>query len=185
MIGNGRHGAAFTAGAVNTRPEASFKVFQDQVFSVAKRISFPASTYVDIVADPRSCTCGILALFPIAFKAAFAGPINIDLFANPTFTPNTPLTTGNRDFTSLTQAEILWYKDETQTMVSAAGTPLPFEFIMLSDGTAAVASLGGEAEEDLISNIDMTKTYLIRLTNTEANIAKGSFAANWFELPAA
>ena len=181
--GNGPFGVAYSGGAVNSRPEASFKVFQDQVFSVAKRISFPASTYVDIIADPTACACGILALFPIAFKAAFAGPIEIDLFANPTFTPNAPLTTGNRDFTSLTEAEIIWYKDEAQTMVSATGTPLPFEFIILSDGTAAVASLGGESEEDLISNIDMTKTYLIRLTNTEASIAKGSFAANWFEIP--
>lgn len=180
MIGNGRHGAAFTAGAVNMRPEASFKVFQDQVFSISKRIDWANSEVVDLIVDPSLCICSVLALLPIGFKAAFAGPIDIDVFINPTFTPNTPLTTLNRDFTSITVSPLLWYLRPT---VSAPGTQVPSEFRILSDGTAAVASLGGEAQENLIINIDMTKKYLIRMTNTEANISKGAFSASWFEIP--
>ncbi len=179
--GSGSFGRAYTADAVNVRPEASFKVFEDQVFSISKRLTYPSTGIVNIIADPTSCSCGILALQPLKFKAAFAGPIHIDIYANPTFTPNTPLETLNRDFTSDTEAEILWYLNPT---ISDDGVLLPPEFIILSDGTAAVASLGGESQEDLISNIDLTIPYLIRATNQEANVAQGGFSANWFELPA-
>ena len=180
MIGNGRFGAAYTADAVNVRPEASFKVFLDQVFSISKRIDWGNSEIVDLVIDPTLCTCSVLALLPIGFKAAFAGPIDIDVFINPTFTPNTPLTTLNRNFPGSAVSPLLWYLRPT---VSAPGVQVPSEFRVLSDGTAAVASLGGEAQENLIINIDMTNKYLIRMTNTEASAAKGAFSASWFEIP--
>ena len=155
-------------------------VFDGILFSISKRLSIGASATVDIVFDPTNCSCDFVVILPVSFKAFGAGPITVDLYANPDYVGGTPIVPVNRDFTSANTPKAIWALSPT---INDVGTKLPPEFIILSDGHAAVAQAGGETRESQVSNIDTTKKYMFRLINLEASAVNGAaIAASWFEL---
>jgi len=183
MIGNGNifSDSVSPFGAVISLSIENSKVFEGVCYSLSRRLSIGGSAVVDIVFDPSASTDkNFIVFLPVTFKAYGAGPINIDLYVNPTYTGGAAMPFSNRDFTSQAASDVVWTLNPT---VSDAGTLTPFQFIILSNGTAAVASAGGEASENQVTNIDISKKYMFRLTNTEAAAVTGaSIAATWFEV---
>lgn len=155
-------------------------VFDEIVYSISKRLFIAASGVIDIVMDPTACTCRKLPLLPISIKFYGAGPIFVDLYINPVYTLGTTIPSGNRDFSSSESSSLIWLLNPT---ISSPGTLSPFEFSVLSNGVSAVASVGGESKDSQISNIDMTKKYLLRMTNQESNTAHGYMSSTWAEEP--
>jgi hypothetical protein len=183
MIGNGLFGKAISKfkGIVSEELQNSL-VFEEIVFGISKRITIPATgTPLDIVFDPTACSCAFVVFLPFSAKAFGAGPIHLDIYTNPTYTGGTPIPVVNRDFTSSNTSDISWLLSPA---VTDPGTKLPAEFIILSDGIPATATIGGESKEDLVFNIDFTKEYLLRFENQEASPTTGGLlAATWFEIP--
>ena len=165
-------------GAQTTIDIINKNVFDEIVFSISKRLLIGASGVIDIVFDPTACTCAKLPFLPVALKFFGAGPIFIDLYINPIYTVGTPILAINRDFTSSNTSKTIWLINPT---ISNLGFLSPAEFIVLSNGTSANAAAGGESKESQLSNIDITKKYLFRMTNQEAKQAQGHIASTWSE----
>jgi len=157
------------------------KIFDGLVFSVSKRLSIALSSTNDIVIDPTACTCTDLVFLPIVFKAYGAGPINIDMYVGVNSDADGTLwASGNRDNKSSITADLTVRLNPT---INSVGVKLPFEFVILSNGTAAVATAGGESKEALIFLPRKDVKYMFRIVNTEANDAAGHVSINWFEVP--
>lgn len=154
-------------------------VIKDCVFGISKRLTIPSSGIVDIVIDPSAFDKDRLVFLPITFKAFGAGPIYIDIYFGTEYNGGAEIESINRDLTSSAEAKIKVWLDPNITEV---GTKLPSEFVILSDGVAAVSNVGGETKEDLIFNGRIDGNYLFRLTNQEANAAQGFIASNWAEI---
>lgn len=181
--GNGNpFGAAYTADAVNVRAEANFKVFQDQVFSVSKRFPLVKSGVANVIFDPTAYS-GIISFLPISLMASLGGPIYVDLYVGTVVTPatGTILDSINRNFNSIVTADSVMILNPT---ITNDGTKAPSEFMIPSNGTAAITKAGGQAREDLIININTATKYMFRFTNidtvTDSII---QLSATWFELP--
>lgn len=180
MIGPGIFGSAFLSDCVNIRSEANKKIFDDQVFSLAKRFTVAKSTSVDIVFDPTAHS-GVMCFLPIAFTCALGGPIEIDLHLGVDANENgKPWTTINRNNPSIVTANL---KIRLNPTIVDAGIIGP-EFLIPSDGTGAVAKAGGQAQEDLAFNANTAIKYMFRVRNIDAvTDVKMSIGASWFELP--
>ena len=117
---------------------------------------------------------------PAVFKAFVAGPVNIDVFINPTLSASgTIIPVVNRDFTSSKVAQAVFKLNPT---VTDDGTLIPSDYVIYSNGTPAIATIGGESSERLPLNLDTTNTYLFKLTNTDATEALAHVATTWFEV---
>ena len=154
-------------------------VIENCVFGISKRFDIPLSGTVDIVIDPSAFDRKRLLFLPVTFRAFGAGPIHIDIYFGTEYSGGTEIESINRDLTSSTEAKVKIYLDPT---IIEAGTKLPTEFVILSDGVAAVSNIGGETKEDLIFNGRTDGNYLFRLTNQEASAAQGFIASNWAEI---
>lgn len=157
------------------------KIFEDIVFSIAKRFTIGASATVDIVIDPTNCNCGFLVFLPIALKAFQAGPINIDFYFGVNSDEDGTLWgSSNRLNTSSTTSGLTVRLNPT---INDVGTKLPPEFVIYSDGTPAMATLGGESKDDLVFVARQDGKYMFRFINQEASIAQAHASFNWFEVP--
>jgi hypothetical protein len=151
-----------------------------KIFGVAKRTIIPSLGSTYLYFDPTAYTGEELILLPLEFEAFGAGPIEIDLYQDPTVTPTGAITPINRDLTNTDPCQIAV---SLQTSVTAEGTQLPPEWTIFSDGVAAVAVAGGSFKESIIIKVDTTKTYLLKLTNTDTvDPANVQISMNWAEL---
>lgn len=158
------------------------KIFDDIVFSIAKRFTIGASATVDIVINPQSCNCAFLVFLPVALKAFGAGPINVDFYFGVNSDEDGTLWPPvNRLNTSIITSDLTARLNPT---INDPGTKLDPEFVIYSDGSPAVATLGGESKGDLVFVARQDGKYMFRLTNTEAAIAQAHASFNWFEVPA-
>jgi len=167
-------------GAFSAIDIAEQKVFDSAVFSVAKRHTLALSSTNDIVIDPTLCECDYLVFQPVAFKAFGAGPVNIDMyFGTDADEDGTVWGSINRDNTSSNTSPVLVRLNPT---INDAGTLLPVNFTIFSNGTAAVAVAGGETREGLIFNARTDGKYMFRVINTEANPAFFHVSMTWYEV---
>lgn len=179
MIGNAEGIGNFEFDATTVVDINSQKVFRDAAFSWSKRFSIAGLATVDIVIDPQAIAPKIGVVLPVSFKAIGAGPINIDFyFGTDANEDGTLWVGGNRDNRSSTTPSAVIRLSPT---INNSGTKLPFEFLLMSNGTAAVATVGGEAKDDLIFIPRLDGKYMFRLMNTENAVAQCSFAMTMFE----
>ena len=184
MIGNrvGAGKAIFDYGAITTIDINSQKVFDGVAFSVAKRVTYPQdNTPVYILFDPRLTTSDSVVLLPMIFNAYGSGPIHIDIFANPTVTAETgdniPCFNRENNISEGCKSVITLNPTITDT-----GTKLAPEFIVMSNGTPAVANIGGEAVDSFVTVLNKSTVYLIRASNqSTTDDALGWFGFNFFE----
>lgn len=186
MIGNGNiiANAVSRFGAVVGLDIENAKVFEEIVFSVSKRLVFPSSSVgggiLDIVID-TTCSCDVLVFLPVVFKAFGAGPIFIDLYIGTDADEDgTIIESGNRDNNSANAAQVTSRLNPT---INNVGTKAPFEFVILSNGTAAISMAGGEAKEGQVTSVIKNTKYMFRCATQEANSAFGYFGSTWFEEP--
>lgn len=170
----------FQFGAQTTVDINSQKVFEGVAFGATKRVTFPAASgLVNIVFDPTAVTTEKLVLLPISFSAFGAGPIHIDVYFGGEYgADGTEIECYNRDNESLNTCKSVIRLNPT---VTTKGTKLPIEFIILSDGTPAIASLGGEVIDDFITLLRKDGKYLIECANQDSVAAIGWFGLNFFE----
>lgn len=167
-------------GSISAIDIAEDRVLLGKTFSIAKRHTLALSSTNDIVIDPTSCSCDYLIFQPVAFKAFGAGPINIDMYFGVNSDEDGTLWQSiNRDNTSANTSPVVVRLNPT---INDPGTKLPVEFTVFSNGTAAVATAGGETREGLIFNARQDGKYMFRVINTEANPAFFHISATWYEV---
>jgi hypothetical protein len=159
---------------------ANAKVFDGVAFSVSKRLSIGNSSVNYITIDGRACNCDRLVFLPAAFKAFGAGPVEVDFFfGTDADEDGTVWESVNRDNESSNVSPLVTRLNPT---INNLGALLPVEFIILSDGNAAVAVAGAESKEGQLFLARQDGKYMFRITNLEASAAWGHFAMNWFEI---
>ena len=170
----------FEFGAQTTVDINSEKVFRDMSFAWSKRFALVGLDSADIIIDPTGIPAGkIFVILPIAFVAVGAGPIFIDTYAGTDANGDGTLWSGtNRDNRSSTTPDTVIRLNPT---INDDGILLPSELMIPSNGTAAVASFGGQSKDDqiIIGRTDIK--YMFRLTNQENVVANCSFAMTAFE----
>ncbi len=180
-IGGGSAGIS-QSGAFVMQQLRDTLVFRDEnIFSLSKRFPIPLSGVVHIVFDPTALNSpgNVLAIFPLFFQSFGAGPVEIDIyFGTDADEDGTEILCFNRNQESSKDCLSRVWLNPT---INDIGTKLPPEFEIPSDGTPATAVLGGSAGDTIITNAMKTGKYTFRLTNTEANAARGVVAINWLE----
>ncbi len=173
--------AMFTHAAVTTVDINSEKVFKGLAFGTSKRISFPATPgLVSITFDSQAVTKDKVVLLPMSFKAFGAGPVNIDIYFGGTYGDDgTLIDVFNRDNESANTPKSILRLNPT---ITTKGLKLPPEFVIFSNGTPAVTSIGGEVIGDFISLLRKDGKYLIELSNQDNTIANGWFGLDFFEV---
>lgn len=167
---------AFVAASIE-----SARVFDEILFSISRRFEVAKSNGTYDIGIDTTTDKPYIVFLPLAFSGIGDGPVNIDVYLGPTYTGGTAISATNRDNESEKSADVVVTMAPT---VSDTGTLLPIQFQINSNGTAAVATIGGNVKEDLIFNAKKNTKYLIRLTNTGiTDVAKCTVAANWYEVP--
>lgn len=181
MIGNNPN-FAFEFDAITTVDVNSQKIFRDVAFAWSKRFVVPAASsgvfniVIDTNAVPSDRT---LVFLPITFTAVGAGPIFVDAYVGTDAAENGTLVPGsNRDNTSSTTPNVVVRFNPT---INNDGVKTPAEFLIPSNGTAAVASFGGQSKDDLIIKTIIGTKYMFRLINQENVAANASIAFTVFE----
>ena len=170
----------FEFGAVTTVDINSQKVFEDVSFAWSKRFALAGDGSADIVIDPTDIPeSKTLVILPITFKAVGAGPIFVDIYAGTDADDDGTLWDGgNRDNRSQTAPDTVVRLNPN---INSVGVKLPSEFMIPSNGQAAVASFGGESKDDLIFIAKTDVKYLFRAINQENVSADCLFVMNIFE----
>lgn len=176
--------AMFEYAAVTTVDINNQKVFRGVSYTWSRRFTVPSSAVgggiLDIVINP---TCipseKLFVALPVSFIAFGAGPINVDIYFGTSSDEDGTLWLGtNRDFRI---EEPACTKIRLSPTINDPGIKTPLEFMIPSDGVPAVASFGGQVEENLISIGRKDGKYMFRFTNTEANPASCLFSFDIFE----
>jgi hypothetical protein len=157
----------------------NYYVHQGKAFAVTKRFTVSASGGVlDIVLDPTSCSCDNLEFLPSVYKAT-AGPVYVDFYAGTNADADgTVLSSLNRNLTSSNTSDVIFRANPTINNTGTKGA----EFLVPSDGNAAVASAGGESKEDTITVFGTSVKYMVRIINNDAtNDAIVHVTFNWIE----
>lgn len=167
-------------GAIPMITLANSKSMEGIAFSVRKRITMAAAAVEEVIFDPTAFTGTNLVFLPLGFDS-LGGPIRIDIIGGATADSDGVLWTPyNRDFSSANVAESL-LRLNPNNIVAGAGDPI--ELFLPSDGTGAAGSSSASTQDALVANIDFTKKYLIRFTNTDASgTAEVGFKVNFFEV---
>ena len=168
-------------GAIITLSLANSMVMSGNAFSVRKRITVPGTGTVDIVFDPTGVTVGKKVVFlPLSFNG-IGGPVNIDIYNGVIANDDgTLLPVYNRSFVIGSQPESIARLSPTGVDITGLTA---IELLLPSDGTSAVATSGADAGDPLVSDIDLTKKVLIRLTNTAGpDAATVGIKADFFEV---
>ena len=143
--------ASSFCGGIITENVINNLVFEHVVFGVSKRFTLGNAETKYIIIDPDNFTGQNLLVLPVFFKSFGAGPINIDLHINPSFTPETEWIGMDRNNVEPVTPKIKIYYNTT---VTDEGTKMPPEWCIFSNGVAAVAEAGGEVKDDFIFNAD-------------------------------
>jgi len=181
MIGDNPNLAAtmFEFGAQTVVDINSQKVFRDVVFSWSRRFAIGASATVDIVIDPTGASGKTLVVLPVSVIAQGAGPIFVDVYyGTDADSDGTEWIGVNRDNRSNTAALT---KLRLSPTINDAGTKIPFEFMIPSDGVPATATFAGEVHDSLILIPKTDGKYMFRFVNQEADIASCLFSLTIFE----
>lgn len=187
MIGNGIQIGTFDFGAQTVVDINSQKVFEGVAFSWAKRFTVPASatpgaTTIDIIIDPTAIPEEkSLIVLPIGLTAFGAGPIDVDFYFGAIYDDQTgdEWDCFNRDNESTNECNTKLFLAPT---ISNIGTLLAPEFFIPSDGTPAVAQLGGQSKDDLIFKARKDGNYMLRFKNRENTDALAHLAMTIFEV---
>jgi hypothetical protein len=158
------------------------KAVQGIAFSVRKRITLAALAVSNIVIDPTGFTGKLLVFEPIGWDS-IGGPYQVDVYAGITANNDgTPLGIFNRNFDSSIVSELVISQDPTG--ISTVGAEGPIELLSPSNGVGVANASGSSASDAIVSVLDPTKKYLIRITNTDGTTT-GTFAlkSDHFEVP--
>ena len=167
-------------GAVTAIDIAEDKVIDGRVFSIAKRHTLTSASTNDIVIDTTACNCDYLIVQPVVFKAFDAGPINIDMyFGTESGDDGTLWESINRDHKSGETSDVVVRLNPT---VTSAGIKTASEFVIFSNGKAAVSKAGGETREGLIFNARTDGKYMFRVVNTANSSAFFHLSMTWYEV---
>lgn len=166
--------------AIATTDMVNAHVLKNECFSVCKRIDIGSAATINIIMNPTSCTKKNILLTSMEWTAFGAGPIFVDVYANPTYgTDGDDLTAINRNHESAITPEMFFL---INPFIDNDGSKIPAEFAILSDGTPATASTGGRLTDETLCQIDRTRVYLFRLVNQEASPTTGAtLFFNWIE----
>lgn len=180
IIGNAPGIGNFEFNAITTVDINSQKVFRDVSFAWSKRFALTGNGFANIIIDPTAIPDSkILVFLPITFSAVGAGPIFIDTYAGTDADDDGILWDGsNRDNRSSTTPDMIVRLNPN---INSDGVKLPSEFMVPSDGTAAVASFGGQSKDDLIIIGRTDLKYMFRVMNQENVVADCAFVMNIFE----
>jgi len=180
MIGNGVKIGTFDFGAQTTVDINSAKVFEGVAFGVTKRFTAPVSpSAFNIVVDPTAVISEKLVLLPISLKAFDAGPIYINIyFGTDCDSDGDDIDCFNRDGESLNKCNLVV---QTNPTINDKGTKTPLEFVIHSNGTPAIATIGGEVIDDFITTLRKDGKYLIEILNQDNATADCWFGFNFFE----
>lgn len=174
--------AMFEFAAVTVVDINNQKVFRGVTFGLARRFSIAKTDSIDIVIDPQAIPEEkSFVLLPFVFSAIGGGPVNIDIYFGTTSSEDGTLwETINRDTTSPNTADTTVRFNPT---ISDPGTKLALEYQIQSNGTAAVAAIGGAVKEDFILRLRKDGKYLIRATNIDTvDDVQCTVASDFFEV---
>lgn len=183
VIGGGKVGVN-SFGSQVFLDEFNNRIFNHEVFGVAKRFPIPASGVVDIVIDPTENGAFPKENFiflPFVVEAKGAGPIEIDIYIDPDSDPDGTLWESiDRNFDGSLTAHTVVRLNPT---INSTGIKSPTEYILESAaGQGNTADVGGEVKQDLLIIPLKTISVLVRITNTDTtNSARGHFVIDWFE----
>lgn len=167
-------------GAIISQKIEDQKAIDGIAFSVRKRYTIASSGVLDLVFDPTAFTGQEVVLLAPAFDA-LGGPLEVDIYAGVTANSDgTPIPIFNRNFkiggTSQSVAQ------SNPTGIVLPGTP-PIEVLIPSDGTPAVAAGGAAGTGGIVSLLDPTVKYLLRITNTDGTASASiGVKLNFFEV---
>ncbi|MCK5600656.1 hypothetical protein KAR91_02235 [Candidatus Pacearchaeota archaeon] len=180
MTGNGKTGIN-DFGSNVTLDTFNNRVFNHEVFGIAKRFSIGASEVIDIIIDSRSFDKETFVLLPFSILGFDAGPLNVDIYTGTVYTDATGVLWPGID-RNLETPVIPKVFGVYKPTITNVGTKSEAEFLVPSNGTAAVAKIAGSTKEDLLLKLQPGINYMIRITNTTATIGFGSFGVSWFEV---
>jgi hypothetical protein len=174
MIGNG---------GGSSQPREYAAIYKSKVFSISKRFTAPSggSSPVDIIVDPTGVSGDKQLIFlPLAFKAIGGGPVTIDIYFGGDIDDDGDVWDAmDRNTPAAVVPETVVRFGAT---VNTTGAKLPIEFMIASDGVAAVATIGGDTKDDLPFISRKDGKYLIRLNNIDSTDALCAFSASFFEI---
>lgn len=171
--------ASSNAGAIITESLANNKVFKHEVFTVSKRFPIGSEAVVNIGIDTTAFAKEFLVLLPFKITGFDAGPLNIDLRNNVSYTGGTEWVSMDRNFIDPVIPGVKWYHNPT---ISDEGILSPYQSFVPSNGAPGIVKVAGEVQDDFPVRLLPGIKYLIRITNTIANIGTGTFGASWFEI---
>lgn len=156
------------------------KVFAEVCFSWSKRFSITGSGVANIVIDGQAIGDEkVFVVLPLAITAFGSGPINIDMyFGTDADEDGTLWEGGNRNHLSVETPGTIIRLNPT---INLDGMATGWEFMIPSNGVAAVAHIGGQVSEHLIFLGRKDGKYMLRLTNTGSNVVSCHFAFTIFE----
>lgn len=165
--------------SIITADVVNAKVFKGEVFAFSKRYSIDAEGTLYLVLDPTAISLTNAVLLPITMQAYGGGPLEIDVYSNPTFTDGTVETTSNRNSNITTTPGLVVTSAPT---VSAVGTKLPSEFYLFCEEQGAAIKIGGQVSDSLPLVFNKSNTYMFAITNTSTGTANYlQFAFDWLE----
>lgn len=157
------------------------RVFNHEVFGISKRLTITSLGVIDLIIDARAFDKNTFVLLPFSILGFDAGPLNIDLFAGTVYTDatGTLIPGADRNLDGAIVPKVFGVLDPT---VTDDGTKFPTEFMVPSNGTAAVSKIAGTTKEDLLLKLIPGVNYMIRITNTTTTTGSGVIGLTWFEV---
>jgi hypothetical protein len=157
------------------------KAMEGISYSIRKRYSIESSGSMDLILDPTAFTGQAVVFQPVSIDA-IGGPFHVDIYRGATADDDgTLINPFNRDLNILTNGQVLLRKDPGNVV---PGTDKPIELLIPSNGTGTVGVSGASSGDAIVAKLDITKKYLIRITNTDTVTAgQVGIKADHFEVP--
>lgn len=157
------------------------KVMEGITFSWAKRFTIAISGTANIVINTTTVDANkLVVVLPLSFQAIGGGPVFIDMYLGTDSDENGTLWEGiNRNHAIGGSPQTTVRLNPT---INDDGAKLSPEFMIPSNGTPAVSTIGGQTSEDLVFNALKNK-YMLRLVNQEAAAINLTMAMSVFEVP--
>lgn len=166
-------------GAVVADTSSISRVFESQVFTMAKRFTIAGSATLYVGFDPALFLKGSLIALPLGING-LGSAVDIDVCYGADFDADgTLLSVVNRDLSSDIVPKSVLRKDPT---INSEGV-CNLELLLPADGVAAVALANGTAEQSLPVKLRLDTKMLLKLVNTTADAAKISINFSWIEIP--
>lgn len=159
------------------------KVIEGIAYGICRRLTFTSSQTIDIILDPTAFTGSNLILLPIGLDG-IGGPLHIDIYRGATANDDgTLVNPPNHKHTITDPGEVIFHIAPTGIV---PGSDKLGELIVPSDGAGVASSSGANTSETLVCELDPTKKYLFRITNTDGTGgATLGLKLDYFEVPSA